>query len=40
MREVIGFTREPWMNGALGAAIVAALATLLIGLVTRRVARR
>ncbi|MFC5821065.1 purine-cytosine permease family protein [Nonomuraea harbinensis] len=40
VREVIGFTREPWMNGALGAAIVAALATLLIGLVTRRVARR
>src|SRR5690606_26216508 len=39
VRDVIGFTREPWMNGALGAAIVAALMTLLIGLVRRRAAR-
>ncbi|HLU71300.1 MAG TPA: cytosine permease [Nonomuraea sp.] len=39
VRDVIGFTREPWMNGALGAAIVAALTTLLIGLVRRRAAR-
>ncbi|MET7333389.1 cytosine permease [Nonomuraea sp. NPDC005650] len=34
-REAIGFTRQPWMNGALGAAIVAALVTLLIGWSTR-----
>ncbi|GGO77723.1 purine-cytosine permease family protein [Nonomuraea cavernae] len=38
-REAIGFTREPWMNGALGAALVAALVTLAIGAV-RRAARR
>ncbi|MER6948398.1 cytosine permease [Nonomuraea sp. NPDC000554] len=38
-REAIGFTRQPWMNGALGAAVVAALVTLLIGLL-RRAARR
>ncbi|MFG1708478.1 purine-cytosine permease family protein [Nonomuraea sp. M3C6] len=31
VREAIGFTRQPWMNGALGAALVAALVTLLIG---------
>ncbi|GAA2299018.1 putative hydroxymethylpyrimidine transporter CytX [Nonomuraea roseoviolacea subsp. roseoviolacea] len=35
-REAIGFTRQPWMNGALGAALVAALVTLAVGLVTRR----
>ncbi|MEU0567632.1 cytosine permease [Nonomuraea sp. NPDC005983] len=38
-REAIGFTRQPWMNGALGAAVVAALVTLLIGLL-RRASRR
>lgn len=35
VREAIGFTREPWMNGALGAALVAALVTLAIGGVRR-----
>lgn len=35
VRKAIGFTREPWMNGALGAAIVAGLVTLLIGLLRR-----
>lgn len=39
VRDAIGFTRQPWMNGALGAAIVAALVTLLIGW-RRRAARR
>ncbi|WP_188188858.1 purine-cytosine permease family protein [Nonomuraea sp. SYSU D8015] len=39
-REAIGFTREPWMNGALGGALVAGLVTLLIGLLLRRAARR
>ncbi|MFI7636971.1 purine-cytosine permease family protein [Nonomuraea sp. NPDC049400] len=34
-REAIGFTRQPWMNGALGAAVVAALVALLIGSLTR-----
>ncbi|TMR99416.1 purine-cytosine permease family protein [Nonomuraea basaltis] len=38
-RVVIGFTREAWMNGALGGALVAALVTLLIGWLTR-VSRR
>ncbi|MEV0596903.1 purine-cytosine permease family protein [Nonomuraea cavernae] len=38
-REAIGFTREPWMNGALGAALVAALVTLAIGAI-RRATRR
>ncbi|PZG12408.1 purine-cytosine permease family protein [Nonomuraea aridisoli] len=36
LREAIGFTREPWMNGALGGAVVAALVTAVIGLVRRR----
>ncbi|MFI7708326.1 purine-cytosine permease family protein [Nonomuraea sp. NPDC049480] len=40
VRTAIGFTREPWMNGALGGALVAGLVTLLIGLLLRRVARR
>jgi putative hydroxymethylpyrimidine transporter CytX len=39
-REAIGFTREPWMNGALGGALAAGLVTLLIGLLPRRAARR
>ncbi|WP_113701709.1 purine-cytosine permease family protein [Nonomuraea lactucae] len=39
VRDSIGFTREPWMNGALGAALVAALVTLAIGLVRRRARR-
>ncbi|MEU8250213.1 cytosine permease [Nonomuraea sp. NPDC048916] len=38
-REAIGFTREPWMNGALGAALVAALVTLASGGL-RRATRR
>ncbi|MEU6723525.1 cytosine permease [Nonomuraea wenchangensis] len=43
LREAIGFTRQPWMNGALGAALVAALVTLLAGALTgrsRRAVRR
>ncbi|WP_433514267.1 purine-cytosine permease family protein [Nonomuraea sp. CA-143628] len=36
VREAIGFTRQLWMNGALGAALVAALVTLAIGWATRR----
>jgi hypothetical protein len=36
VRAAIGFTRQPWMNGALGAALVAALVTLAIGWATRR----
>jgi NCS1 family nucleobase:cation symporter-1 len=36
VRAAIGFTRQVWMNGALGAAIVAALVTLAIGAVVRR----
>ncbi|SEL41577.1 purine-cytosine permease family protein [Nonomuraea pusilla] len=43
VRHAIGFTRQPWMNGALGAALVAALATLLVGALSgrlRRAARR
>ncbi|MFI6485345.1 purine-cytosine permease family protein [Nonomuraea sp. NPDC050663] len=32
VRDAIGFERQPWMNGALGAFVVAALVTLLIGL--------
>jgi putative hydroxymethylpyrimidine transporter CytX len=39
-REAIGFTREPWMNGALGGALAAGLVTLLIGLLPRRAVRR
>ncbi len=42
-REAIGFTPAPWMNGALGAALVAALVTLLAGALTgrsRRAVRR
>ncbi|MEV0613600.1 cytosine permease [Nonomuraea sp. NPDC050404] len=35
-REAIGFTRQTWMNGALGAALVAGLVTLLLGLLLRR----
>ncbi|WP_431920650.1 purine-cytosine permease family protein [Nonomuraea jabiensis] len=35
VRDAIGFTRQPWMNGALGAAIVAVLVTLLISWSTR-----
>ncbi|MGR6913323.1 purine-cytosine permease family protein [[Actinomadura] parvosata] len=35
-REAIGFTRQVWMNGALGGALVAAVVTLLIGLLVRR----
>ncbi|MFI7438798.1 purine-cytosine permease family protein [Nonomuraea indica] len=35
VRDAIGFTRQPWMNGALGAALVAALVTLAVGAVTR-----
>ncbi|GAA2208523.1 putative hydroxymethylpyrimidine transporter CytX [Nonomuraea monospora] len=35
-RGAIGFTRQVWMNGALGGALVAAVVTLLIGLVLRR----
>ncbi|MBT2226526.1 cytosine permease [Nonomuraea sp. NEAU-A123] len=38
VREAIGFTRQPWMNGALGAALVAALVTLAIGAAARRAA--
>ncbi|MEV0382950.1 cytosine permease [Nonomuraea sp. NPDC050643] len=34
-REAIGFTREPWMNGALGAAVVAGLVTALVGVLRR-----
>ncbi|MGW0807109.1 purine-cytosine permease family protein [Nonomuraea sp. NPDC002799] len=40
VRDAIGFTRQPWMNGALGGALVAALVTLLIGSLRRRGARR
>ncbi|GAA1617862.1 putative hydroxymethylpyrimidine transporter CytX [Nonomuraea maheshkhaliensis] len=40
LREAIGFTRQTWMNGALGGALVAALVTLLIGLALRRPAVR
>ncbi|GAA3719661.1 putative hydroxymethylpyrimidine transporter CytX [Nonomuraea antimicrobica] len=40
LREAIGFARQPWMNGALGGALVAALVTLVIGLLTRRSAAR
>ncbi|MEV4567214.1 cytosine permease [Nonomuraea sp. NPDC049419] len=41
VREALGFVRQPWMNGALGGALVAALVTLLIGLIQRsRAARR
>ncbi|MFG1617505.1 purine-cytosine permease family protein [Nonomuraea wenchangensis] len=43
LRDAIGFTRQPWMNGALGAALVAALVTLLAGALTgrsRRAVRR
>ncbi|MFI7615515.1 purine-cytosine permease family protein [Nonomuraea terrae] len=36
LRDAIGFTREPWMNGALGGAVVAALVTAVIGLVRQR----
>ncbi|MGA4996018.1 purine-cytosine permease family protein [Nonomuraea bangladeshensis] len=36
LRDAIGFTRQPWMNGALGAALVAALVTLLAGALTGR----
>jgi putative hydroxymethylpyrimidine transporter CytX len=39
-RDLVGFTRETWMNGALGAVLVAGLATLLIGALTRRSAHR
>ncbi|NBE91936.1 allantoin permease [Nonomuraea sp. KC401] len=39
-RDAIGFTRQPWMNGALGAAVVAALVTAVIGVSRRRAARR
>ncbi|WP_219498596.1 purine-cytosine permease family protein [Nonomuraea ceibae] len=39
-REAIGFERQPWMNGALGAALVAALVTLALGAIRRRGARR
>ncbi|MFG3437695.1 purine-cytosine permease family protein [Nonomuraea sp. NPDC047897] len=40
-RDAIGFTRQPWMNGALGAALVATLVTLAIGAVRRgRASRR
>jgi purine-cytosine permease-like protein len=39
VREAIGFTREPWMNGALGGAIVAALVTLAVGALRRRATR-
>jgi hypothetical protein len=35
LRDAVGFTRETWMNGALGGALVAALVTLLIGWLTR-----
>ncbi|GAA3121595.1 hypothetical protein [Nonomuraea salmonea] len=41
VREALGFVRQSWMNGALGGALVAALVTLLIGLIQRsRAARR
>ncbi|SDL31407.1 putative hydroxymethylpyrimidine transporter CytX [Nonomuraea maritima] len=40
LRDAIGFTREPWMNGALGGAVVAALVTLLIGLLAGTARRR
>ncbi|WP_336212501.1 purine-cytosine permease family protein [Nonomuraea sp. LPB2021202275-12-8] len=42
VREAVGFTREPWMNGALGGAVVAALVTLAVGALRRgtRDARR
>ncbi|SDM09812.1 purine-cytosine permease family protein [Nonomuraea jiangxiensis] len=36
VREAIGFTRQPWMNGALGAALVAGLVTLAVGRPRRR----
>lgn len=36
VREAIGFTRQAWMNGALGSFLVAALITLAIGLIARR----
>jgi putative hydroxymethylpyrimidine transporter CytX len=39
-RELIGFTRQAWMNGALGAALVAAVVTLLIGWPRRRSSAR
>ncbi|MFC4111641.1 purine-cytosine permease family protein [Nonomuraea zeae] len=35
-RDLIGFTRQSWMNGALGATLVAAVVTLLIGWPRRR----
>ncbi|MFI9593667.1 purine-cytosine permease family protein [Nonomuraea sp. NPDC052265] len=38
-RDAVGFTRETWMNGALGGALVAALVTLLIGGLTRGLRR-
>ncbi|WP_049558013.1 purine-cytosine permease family protein [Nonomuraea sp. SBT364] len=40
VREAIGFERQPWMNGALGGALVAAVVTLAIGALRRRGARR
>ncbi|WP_043619776.1 purine-cytosine permease family protein [Nonomuraea candida] len=40
VRTAIGFTRQTWMNGALGGALVAGLVTLLIGLILRRRAAR
>ncbi|MEV0582700.1 cytosine permease [Nonomuraea sp. NPDC050310] len=35
-REAIGFTPQPWMSAALGAFVVSALVTWLIGLGSRR----
>ncbi|SDH85465.1 putative hydroxymethylpyrimidine transporter CytX [Sinosporangium album] len=35
VRDAIGFTRQNWMNGALGAFLVSSLVTLALGLVTR-----
>lgn len=36
VRVSIGFTRQAWMNGALGSFLVAAVVTLAIGLLVRR----
>jgi nucleobase:cation symporter-1, NCS1 family len=40
VRAAIGFTRQTWMNGALGAAVVAGVVTLVIGLLARSRQRR
>jgi NCS1 family nucleobase:cation symporter-1 len=40
LRESVGFTPAPWMSAAVGAFLVPALVTLLIGLPARRRAAR